>query len=198
MDSRNSLNIYLHFKSIFDRAIATIGIFLIFPIILLISLGIFVDDPGPVIFKQKRAGRWHIPFNIYKFRTMRQGTPHLSTEEMRKNGTNPYTRLGPILRTTSLDELPQLFNVLRGEMSLVGPRPALLTQEAVLQGREQLNIHSLSPGMTGLAQVTGRDDLSDEEKIAKDGLYLLKMNFFTDLIILLFTFRKLLGSKGAY
>lgn len=198
MNFKNKFTIYVLVKNLFDRVAAIIGIFLILPVVLLISIAIFVDDPGPVIFKQKRAGRWNMPFIIYKFRTMRQDTPHLSTEEMRKNRTNPYTRLGPFLRKTSLDELPQLFNVLRGEMSLVGPRPALLTQSAVLQGREQLNIHRLRPGMTGLAQITGRDDLNDQEKVAKDNLYLLRMNLSTDLIILFFTLRKLFGSKGAY
>lgn len=190
--------LYAPIKELADRGAAALGLLVLLPVLAVVSAAIFLDDPGPVVFKQTRAGRQHKPFTIYKFRTMRRDAPHLSTEEMRRLGLTPYTRLGPLLRRTSLDELPQLFNVLRGDMSLIGPRPALMTQQVVLQGRERLGVHHLRPGMTGLAQITGRDDLQDEEKIKRDGLYLRHIGPLTDLILLVFTLRRVLGSGGAY
>lgn len=185
-------------KELADRSLAALGIIVLLPVLIAVSIAIFLDDPGTVMFRQTRAGREHEPFTIYKFRTMRRDAPHLSTEEMRRLGQTPYTRLGPFLRRTSLDELPQLFNVLSGDMSLIGPRPALMTQHVVLRGREELGIHHLRPGMTGLAQITGRDDLTDVEKIQRDNLYLSNIGPMTDLFILVFTFRRISASKGAY
>ncbi|BDP40133.1 sugar transferase [Deinococcus aetherius] len=189
---------YEPLKLAFDRLLAGLGLALLWPVFVLVAVAIFVDDPGPVLFRQSRAGRWHRPFTILKFRTMRRGTPHLSTEEMRRLGLSPYTRLGPWLRRTSLDELPQLLNVLRGEMSLVGPRPALLTQEVVLQGREATGVAQLRPGITGLAQVTGRDDLPDEEKVLRDHTYLRHVGPVTDVLVLVYTVRGVLRGRGAY
>lgn len=189
---------YEPFKLALDRGLAAVGLLALWPVMALVAAAIFVDDPGPVLFRQKRAGRWHQPFTIYKFRTMKQDAPHVSTEEMQRLGLSPYTRLGPFLRRTSLDELPQLLNVLRGEMSLVGPRPALLTQNVVLSGREALGIHQLRPGITGLAQITGRDDLPDPEKIRRDETYLRQVGPLTDMILLIYTLRGVLGTRGAY
>ncbi|ACO47035.1 sugar transferase [Deinococcus deserti] len=189
---------YEPFKLAGDQVLAALGLVVLSPIMVLVALAIFVDDPGPVIFRQQRAGRWHRPFTIYKFRTMKRNTPNVSTEEMRRLGLSPYTRLGPMLRRTSLDELPQLLNVLRGEMSLVGPRPALLTQSVVLRGRESAGVHRLRPGITGLAQITGRDDLSDAEKIRQDILYLRHQGLLTDLILLIYTVRRVFKAHGAY
>lgn len=181
-----------------DRLLAAFGLAALWPVLLLVSIAIYIDDPGPVLFRQKRAGRWHRPFTIYKFRTMRCDTPDLSTEEMRRTGVTPYTRLGPFLRKTSLDELPQLFNVMQGEMSLVGPRPALMSQEVVLRGRENAGVHQLRPGITGLAQITGRDDLADSEKIKKDAIYLRKIGLVTDIIVIFYTIRHIFKARGAY
>lgn len=181
-----------------DRALAALGILFLFPVMLVVSVAIFLDDPGPVIFRQTRAGRWHLPFTIYKFRTMKLNAPNVSTEEMRNLGINPYTRFGPFLRRTSLDELPQLLNVLEGQMSLVGPRPALTTQEVVLRGRELTGVDALRPGVTGLAQITGRDDLPDQQKIAQDTLYLRQIGFVTDCLILVYTLRGVFRARGAY
>lgn len=175
-----------------------LGLLVLFPVMVVVALAIFLDDPGPVIFRQTRAGRWHQPFTIYKFRTMKLNAPNVSTEEMRILGLSPYTRVGPLLRRTSLDELPQLLNVLEGRMSLVGPRPALMTQEVVLRGREQNGVDALRPGVTGLAQITGRDDLPDQEKIAKDTLYLGQMSFVTDCLILFYTVHGVFKARGAY
>lgn len=189
---------YQPMKSILDSTLATLGLFILFPVMVVVALAIFLDDPGPVIFRQTRAGRRHVPFTIYKFRTMKLSAPNVSTEEMRLLNLSPYTRLGPLLRRTSLDELPQLFNVLQGQMSLVGPRPALMSQEVVLRGREQTGADVLRPGVTGLAQITGRDDLPDHEKIAKDTLYLQNMSVVTDCLILLYTVRGVFKARGAY
>ncbi|UQN09849.1 sugar transferase [Deinococcus sp. QL22] len=185
-------------KQLCDCLAASIALLVLWPVLLVVALLIFLDDPGPVLFKQERAGRWHKPFVIYKFRTMKRNTPSISTEEMRRLGLTPYTRLGPFLRRSSLDELPQLLNVIRGEMSLVGPRPALLTQQVVLTGREQRGIHQLRPGITGLAQVTGRDDLPDDQKIERDYTYLRHLGLLTDVLILIYTLRSLTGARGAY
>ncbi|MEF2278938.1 sugar transferase [Deinococcus sp. YIM 134068] len=189
---------YEPLKLALDRLLAVLGLVVLWPVFALVALAIFVDDPGPVLFQQRRAGRWHRPFTILKFRTMRRGTPHLSTEDLRCLGLSPYTRLGPWLRRTSLDELPQLLNVLRGEMSLVGPRPALLTQELVLLGREALGVSQLRPGITGLAQVTGRDDLTDEEKVRRDHTYLRNIGPLTDVLVLAYTVRGVLRGRGVY
>ncbi|MFB9995355.1 sugar transferase [Deinococcus oregonensis] len=193
-----SISFYLWIKELGDRFTAGIALLMLCPLLLVLALVIFLDDPGPVLFKQERAGRWHRPFTIYKFRTMKRDTPSISTEEMRRLGLTPYTRFGPFLRRSSLDELPQLLNVLLGEMSLVGPRPALLTQQAVLAGREDLGVHQLRPGITGLAQVTGRDDLQDAQKVERDFIYLRHLDPLTDVLILIYTLRSLTGARGAY
>ncbi len=166
------------------------------PVLALIAAAVFLDDPGRVLFVQERAGRNHIPFRIYKFRTMREGTPSVSTEDLLRLGISPYTRLGPWLRRSSLDELPQLLNVLRGEMSFVGPRPALTSQDRVLRLRAQTGVTALRPGLTGLAQVEGRDDLDDLTKVFKDTRYLHAVGWQTDMLLLARTLSAVLGGKG--
>lgn len=189
---------YPRLKRASDVALATVGLVVTSPLMVLLTIAIWLDDPGPPVFRQLRAGRGHAPFIIFKFRTMRCDTPELSTEELRAMGIRSFTRLGPILRKTSLDELPQLVNVLRGDMSVVGPRPALLTQAPVLSGREAASVHILRPGITGLAQVSGRDDLTDVEKVAKDAEYLEKMGPLLDLRIMAATVFGLGRLPGTY
>lgn len=188
--------LYLGVRGPLERVAAGLLLLLLGPLLLLIALLIRLDSPGPVLFFQERAGRRHRPFTIYKFRTMRQGTPHLSTEDMVKSGMNPVTPLGAMLRRTSLDELPQLLNVLRGEMSLIGPRPALMTQAPVLTLRQAAGVDVLAPGITGYAQVTGRDDLLDEEKVARDADYLRHLGFRMDLRIVGLTLNSVLHGTG--
>ena len=190
--------IRFYIKCLLDTVLSIFGIIILSPVLLLTAVIIFLDDPGPVLFSQYRAGRWHRPFRIYKFRTMKLNTPSVSTEELRQMNISPYTRLGPVLRRLSLDEIPQLFNVLRGEMSLIGPRPALMSQHRVLAGRKKLGIQSLRPGLTGLAQINGRDDLSDDEKVYYDKSYLDKFSFSQDLSIMIETLRIIFKSRGAY
>lgn len=197
-DLRCRQRAYLGFRNMAERLISAVALTLLALPMAGIALLIRLTSPGPALFVQERAGQYHRPFFIYKFRTMRIGTPHLSTAEMMESGRNPITPLGAFLRRTSIDELPQLFNVFRGEMSLVGPRPALLTQEVVLRGRESAGVHRLRPGITGLAQITGRDDLPDTEKIRRDTIYLRQLGPATDLILLLYTLRRVVKAHGAY
>ena len=175
---------------------AAIGLMVLSPLLAVIAVAIKLDDPGPVIFRQTRAGAMHRPFTILKFRTMRVGTPSLSTEELSRRKMNPVTRVGVVLRRTSLDELPQLWNVLVGDMSIVGPRPALLTQEIILKGRENAGTHVLRPGITGLAQVSGRDDLADTDKLVLDAKYLASFGLLTDLGVVVQTLSAVLSGAG--
>lgn len=187
---------YLRMRGLADRMAAAAALFMLSPLYMAIAWLIQRDSPGPALFVQERAGRHHLPFSIYKFRTMRTDTPHLSTEEMQRSGLNPVTRIGAILRRTSLDELPQLLNVLKGEMSLVGPRPALMTQTRVLTLRERAGVDQLLPGITGYAQATGRDDLSDEEKVRRDRFYLENLGPSMDLRVIWLTVRSVFKGTG--
>ncbi|WP_019008868.1 hybrid nucleoside-diphosphate sugar epimerase/sugar transferase [Deinococcus aquatilis] len=190
--------LYLRARRLVEPLLAGGALLVLAPLLLLLALMIRVTSPGPALFVQTRAGRGHRPFQIYKFRTMRSDAPQLSTEEMRRQGLSPITALGVVLRRTSLDELPQLLNVLKGEMSFVGPRPALMSQAPVLQGREGCGVDQLPPGITGLAQVRGRDDLSDQEKVRYDATYLRHLDLTADLLILRETLRSVLRAKGTY
>jgi len=197
LNGRHShLSQYRLLKRAFDLLASMALGAVLWPVLVLIAVLIRLDSPGPALFIQERAGRYHRPFRIYKFRTMRVDTPALSTEEMRASGLKLVTRVGHLLRKTSLDELPQLWNVLIGDMSFVGPRPALMTQERVLGLRDALGIQVLRPGITGLAQATGRDDLGDEEKVRRDHEYLQTLGFRTDLRIVLLTVLAVFQARG--
>ena len=191
-----SQHLYLRLRAVLERAVAAGLLLLLSPLYLLLALLIRLDSPGPALFIQARAGRRHLPFRIYKFRTMRADAPQLSTEEMQRSGLSPITRLGAFLRRTSLDELPQLLNVLRGEMSLIGPRPALMTQTPVLTLREASGVDVLLPGITGYAQATGRDDLDDQEKVARDDHYLRHIGPSLDLRIVRLTLGSVMKGTG--
>jgi lipopolysaccharide/colanic/teichoic acid biosynthesis glycosyltransferase len=172
-------------KMILDRLAAIILIVPFLFCLPLISFAIVLDSPGSPIFIQERVGANGKRFRLLKFRSMRIDAPNLSTDELRASGLDPITHLGYFLRLTSIDELPQLLNVLRGEMSFVGPRPALPTQFDVLELRGQCGADRLLPGLTGLAQVRGRDDLSVEDKVTFDALYFQEFGLLQDLRILL-------------
>lgn len=191
-----SQKFYLLIRSLLEKGAAAFGLMMLLPVYLLLTLLIRLDSPGPAFFRQERAGRGHRPFEIYKFRTMRSDAPHLSTEEMQRSGLKVITRLGAFLRRTSLDELPQLLNVLKGDMSFVGPRPALMTQLPVLRLREQTGVDQLLPGITGYAQVTGRDDLQDTEKVERDAYYLRHLGPGMDLKILQLTLNSVIKGTG--
>jgi O-antigen biosynthesis protein WbqP len=162
-----------------------------------IWMAVKLDSPGPALFKQKRVGLNGELFEILKFRTMRVGTPNVATEIMLKMGTNPITRVGAFLRKTSLDELPQLLNVLRGDMSIVGPRPALFNQYDLTEMRREAGALRMLPGITGWAQVNGRDDLTDEEKVEYDRWYCQNWNYWLDWKIMFKTAAVVIERRGA-
>ena len=162
----------------------------------IIALWIKKDSPGPVFFKQRRVGRGKKCFNILKFRTMRGDTPHDVPTHLLKNADSYITKSGSFLRRTSLDELPQLFNILRGEMSFVGPRPLIPEEEEIRSLREASGVYRMRPGVTGLAQVNGRDLLTAEQKVAYDAYYVEHHTLFMDIRILFQTIAAVLTGKG--
>ena len=192
-----SLNLFL--KRALDIIVSLLGLFILSPIILIVSLIIKLDSPGPVLIKQKRVGINNKIFIMYKFRTMKIGTPEVAKEILLKNGLDSYlTRVGRFLRKTLIDEVPQLINVLKGDMSLVGPRPALYNQYDLIEMRTKVGVHTLRPGMTGWAIIVGGEDLSLDEKVKADEYYLKNMSFMFDLKIMLMTFGLFRKTKGIY
>ena len=183
-------------KRLADFLAALLGLVLSGPLWLVIALFVRLDSPGPVLFRQRRVGRGGKEFGLLKFRSMRTDTPNLPTAELIASGLEPYTRMGKWLRKTSLDELPQLWNVLVGEMSLVGPRPALPSQTELNAQREARGVYALHPGITGWAQVNGRDNLSDEEKVARDAEYLQRQTLLLDGQILWRTVLAVMTAHG--
>ena len=170
-------------KRLFDIVVSFLLLIILAVPFLLISLIIVVDDGGPTIFRQARVGKNNRLFGIYKFRSMKRNTRNTATAELYE-ADECITRIGRILRKTSIDELPQLINILRGEMSFVGPRPLIPEEKEIRKLRKEYNVYSVKPGMTGLAQVYGRDTLSDEEKAKFDKEYVEKQSIILDLKIL--------------
>ena len=179
----------------FNRIAAFFLLIILLPIFLLVGFLIYLQDGLPVFFKQKRVGVNYSFFYIYKFRTMKKDTPNVATHLL----TNPeqyVLKIGALLRKLSLDELPNLINIIRGEMVFVGPRPALYNQDDLMALRVAAGVDKLIPGITGWAQVNGRDDLSLEQKVALEKEYLLKKSLTVDFQILIKTFTNVLISKG--
>jgi O-antigen biosynthesis protein WbqP len=182
-------------KRLFDLVCSVVGLMLLLPLFIAISFIIKVTDPGPIFFSQRRMGANNIEFIILKFRTMKVNTPNVATHLLE----NPYqyiTKIGRFLRKTSLDELPQIINVLTGKMSCVGPRPALYNQDDLIGLRTSEGVHKLKPGITGWAQINGRDELSIVEKVKLDKEYLKRKNLFFDIKIIFLTFTKVFKSDG--
>ena len=163
--------LYLAFKRFYDTVGAFIGLILLSPIFLILIILIKLDSKGPIFFKQKRIGRHKKHFNILKFRTMKIDTPKDTPTHLLKNPDQYITRLGRFLRKSSLDELPQIINILKGNMSIIGPRPALWNQYDLIEERDKYNVHKLYPGITGYAQIKGRDTLPILDKAKLDGYY---------------------------
>lgn len=174
-------------------SLAAIIIFMI-PMVI-IAICIKVESKGPILFKQQRIGIHQNLFEIYKFRSMYTETPNISTEAL-GDPSDYITKVGKFIRKTSLDELPQLFNIFKGDMSIVGPRPALFNQYNLIDMREKMDVHSIRPGLTGYAQVMGRDFISDEEKVQYDKYYLDNRSLWFDLKIIWMTFFSVLKSEG--
>ena len=168
------------FKQVIDTLLALIGLFILSPIALLIIIVIKLDSKGPIFFKQKRVGKNKKIFNIYKFRTMKVDTPNDAPTHLLKNPDIFITKVGRILRKTSLDELPQLINILKGEMSIIGPRPALWNQYDLIKERDLYNVNEVYPGLTGWAQINGRDELTIKRKAELDGEYVDNMSLLFD------------------
>ena len=162
------------------------------PLLILTSLYIFFLDGAPIFFKQKRAGKDDTFFYIYKFRTMRKNTPDIPSDKL---SSNPFYAGGNMLRKLSIDEIPQLINIVKGEMNFIGPRPALHNQDYLILKRKELNINDLNPGITGWAQINGRDKITENEKIELDYYYALNKSLKLDFKILLKTFIKVLSIK---
>lgn len=187
---------YEPLKRVLDWLLALVLLLLLLPLLLLLCLVVRLDSAGPALYCQLRVGRGGRPFTLYKLRSMKVGTPVLSTEEMNRQSYDPYTRSGRFLRRSSLDELPQLLNVLKGEMSFIGPRPALASQTELNELREACGVHAVRPGITGLAQVRGRDDLDTETKARYDAEYCRRMSPLTDLQIALQTAAAVFSGRG--
>ena len=178
-----------------NKIISILLLICLFPIFAIVALAIIIDDGFPVFFKQKRIGKNNVNFMIYKFRTMKKETPDIPTHLV--NQTQEYsTNIGPILRKLSIDELPQLINILKGEMVLVDPRPALYNQGDLIKLRTEKDIHKLKPGVTGWAQVNGRDELRIPEKVKLDEYYLQNKSFWLNIKILFMTGVQVLFPKG--
>lgn len=183
-------------KRAIDVVIALIGLLVLFIPILVICVAIYIDDPGKAIFRQYRVGRNGVRFKLYKFRTMKESTPkYLSTFEV-ENPKQYITKLGKFLRKTSLDEIPQLINVLRGDMSLVGPRPLISDEYEIHQMRMRFGVYNVRPGVTGLAQVNGRDTVTPADKVRWDVKYLENFGFKMDMKILFSTVPNVLTRRG--
>lgn len=193
---------YQWFKQFLDYLFAILLIIILVPILVIIACIVKLDSRGPVLFQQKRIGRNGSEFFIYKFRTMRTDTPKDMPTHLFQNPESFITKPGGILRKSSLDELPQLFNIVKGDMSFIGPRPALWNQFDLINAREDqvdrhgVNANSVKPGITGWAQVNGRDEIPIELKADLDGYYAANISFLLDLKILGMTIGSVLTGKG--
>jgi len=177
------------------RLLALSLLIVLSPIFLLVSLAILIEDGLPIFFTQKRVGINYSFFNIYKFRSMKKNTPNVATHLL----TNPdqyLLRIGKFIRKTSLDELPNLINIIKGEMVFVGPRPALYNQDDLMTLRVATGVDKLKPGITGWAQINGRDDISIEKKVQLEQEYMNKRSTLFDIEIIIKTFTNVLFSKG--
>lgn len=166
------------------------------PVLLLIAIAIKCESRGPVLFKQKRVGLHKELFEIYKFRSMRTDTPKDTATHLLQNPESYITKVGKFLRKTSLDELPQLFNIIKGDMAWVGPRPALWNQYDLLEERDKYGANDVMPGLTGWAQINGRDELEIPVKAKLDGEYVRRYSFFFDMRCFLGTFISVLRQEG--
>ena len=185
-----------YIKRIIDFILSLVAIVILSPFLLLIAILIKLDSEGPVLFKQKRIGMHKTHFYMLKFRTMRIDSPKDVPTHLLENPDQWITRMGKILRKTSLDELPQLFNIIKGEMSIIGPRPALWNQYDLIAERDKYGANDVRPGLTGWAQVNGRDELPIEVKARYDGEYVQKMSFMFDLKCLLKTVVSVIKGEG--
>ncbi len=189
------------FKRIIDFTLSLIGAVILMPVFLIIAVAVYIDDPGPVFFRQKRVGKGKSTFWLHKFRSMKVKTPDIPTH-MLDNPEQYITRVGKIIRKLSIDELPQVYDILIGKMSIIGPRPALWNQDDLIAERDLYGANDIKPGLTGWAQINGRDELPIEVKAKFDGEYVEKLNrggfvaFFMDCKCFVGTILKVIKSDG--
>jgi O-antigen biosynthesis protein WbqP len=186
---------YRTIKRILDTIFSVILIILFIPFWIIIPLIIKADSNGNILFKQKRVGLDSGYFTIFKFRTMKEGTPDIPTDEL-ENQRNLYTGAGKVLRRLSIDEFPQLINILKGDMSFVGPRPALYNQDLLIKLRKEKEVDKVKPGVTGLAQINGRDNLSIPDKVMYDWQYVKNASLWLDLKIFMATIKAAITGRG--
>lgn len=189
---------YFIFKRLFDFTVSFIVLIFLSPLFLILIVFIKLDSKGPIIFKQKRVGRNKKYFYILKFRTMRMNTPSDTPTHKLENPNQWITKVGKFLRKTSLDELPQLINILKGDMSIIGPRPSLWNQYDLIEQRDHYDVHKLYPGLTGYAQINGRDEISISEKAKLDGYYVKHMSLWFDIKIFFGTIVSIFKSEGVF
>lgn len=187
---------YIKVKRVIDFILSLIALIILSPIFLVLALWIKSDSPGPVFFKQKRIGKDRTFFQIYKFRTMRADTPKDTPTHLLKNPSSFITKSGHFLRKTSLDELPQIINIFKGEMAIIGPRPALWNQDDLADERDKYRANDVLPGLSGWAQINGRDELSIPLKAQLDGYYVQHMSFGFDLKCFFGTIYSVIRSDG--
>ena len=183
-------------KRFLDILLSCCGILVLAPVYLILAIAIKIDDPGPVFFRQKRVGIHKTHFQIMKFRTMKMETPKDVPTHLLENPEQYITRVGKVLRKTSLDELPQIFQIFTGEMSIIGPRPALWNQFDLIAERDKYGANDVRPGLTGWAQINGRDELPIDVKARFDGEYVKKMSFAFDCKCFFGTITSVLKSDG--
>ena len=183
-------------KRVLDVILSTLGLIILSPVFLILVVAIKIDSKGPVLFKQKRVGIHKRHFYIMKFRTMRVDTPQDTPTHLLENPDQWITNVGKFLRKTSLDELPQIINIIKGEMSIIGPRPALWNQYDLIEERDKYNANDIPVGLTGWAQINGRDELEIDVKARFDGEYAEKIGFMMDIRCFFWTILGVLKSEG--
>lgn len=187
------------FKRIFDVSFSLAALIILIIPIMIIAIFIKIDSPKEsILFRQVRVGKNNVPFTMFKFRSMTKDAPHQMATENFENPEEYITSIGKIIRKTSLDELPQLINVLKGDMSVIGPRPLIPAEKRVLALRDQTGASRILPGITGLAQVHGRDEVTDVNKAAYDGKYALNISMLLDLSIFIKTIFDVICSRGIH
>ena len=188
---------YKHFlKRVIDFILSLIGLIVLSPVFIILCIWIKLDSKGPIFFRQKRVGKNKKHFNILKFRTMYIDTPKDMPTHMLSNPDQYITKAGKFLRKTSLDELPQIINILKGEMAIIGPRPALWNQDDLIAERDKYGANDIKPGLTGWAQINGRDELEIDVKASLDGEYVKRMSFPFDVKCFFGTITSVLKHEG--
>lgn len=183
-------------KRIIDIVLSLCGLIVLSPVFFALSIAILIDDPGPIFFVQKRVGKDKEYFKLHKFRSMKVSTPRNVPTHMLENPDQYITRVGRFLRKTSLDELPQVWDIFIGNMSVIGPRPALWNQDLLVSERDKYNANDVRPGLTGWAQINGRDELEIVDKARLDGEYVSRISFLFDLRCFVGTIASVLRSDG--